>query len=103
MSSEDIQILEFNHADLEYLIKKVDGCKNKPENSSTTNLGEHNPSGFSMSTIRFFKNLENKYDICRGKDCGKKFCESLREHGIKISNFQKKKNKVINKRAAGII
>ena len=34
----------------------------------------------------------------------KKFCESLREHAMKIINFQKKKkNEVIKKRAAGII
>ena len=32
----------------------------------------------------------------------KKFCESLREHAIKIVNF-KEKNEFINKRAAGII
>ena len=28
----------------------------------------------------------------------KKFCESLREHVMKIINFEKKKNEVINKR-----
>ena len=33
----------------------------------------------------------------------KRFCESLREHAMKIINFKKKKNEVINKRAAGII
>ena len=26
----------------------------------------------------------------RGKDCMKKFCESLREHAMKIINFKKK-------------
>ena len=38
-----------------------------------------------------------------GKDCMRKFCESLREYPMKIINFKKKKNEVINKRAAGII
>ena len=33
----------------------------------------------------------------------KKFCEFLREHEMKIINSKKKKNEVINKRAAGII
>ena len=33
----------------------------------------------------------------------KKFCESLREHAIKKTNFKKKKNEIINTRAAGII
>ena len=39
------------YADLECLIKKIDGCKNNAENSSTTKVSEHIPSGFSMSTI----------------------------------------------------
>ena len=63
MSAEDTKILEFNqykksvkapfiiYADLECLIKTIDGCKNNVENSSTTKVGEHIPSGFSMSTI----------------------------------------------------
>ena len=55
-----------------------------------------------MSTTSKFKNKENKHDVCRGKDCIKKFCESLREHAMKEINF-KKKNEVINERAAGMI
>ena len=51
-----------------------------------------------MSTILPFRSIENKH----GKDCMKKFCEFLREHAMKIINFKKKK-KIINKRAAGII
>ena len=31
----------------------------------------------------------------------KKFCETLREHAMKIINFKKKKNEVINKRQQG--
>ena len=55
-----------------------------------------------MSTILSFKNMGNKRDRYEGKDCMKKFCESLREHTMKIISL-KRKNEVINKRAAGII
>ena len=53
MPSEDTKILEFNqyeksdeasfiiYADLECIIEKIDGCKNNPENSSTTKVSEH--------------------------------------------------------------
>ena len=34
------------YADLECIIQKIDGCKNNPENSSTTKVSEHIPSGF---------------------------------------------------------
>ena len=61
MPSEDTQTSKFSQyqnsakaplivfADLEYLIETYDGCKNNPENSSTTKVGEHIPSGLSMS------------------------------------------------------
>ena len=69
MPSEDTKILEFNqsqnsdkapftiYADLECIIEKSDRCKNNPENSSTTKVSEHIPSGFSMSTISSFRSI----------------------------------------------
>ena len=45
------------YADLECLIEKNDGCKNNPENSSTTKVSKFIPSGFSISTISLFKAL----------------------------------------------
>ena len=56
MPSEDTKILEFNpykksdkapfaiYADPECLIEKIDGCKNNPENPSTTKVGKYIPS-----------------------------------------------------------
>ena len=114
MLFEETKILEFNqyqksdkapfvvYRDLEYLIEHINGYKNNPENSFKTKVGKHILSGFSMSTISSFKNIKNNHDVCRGKDCMKRFCESLREHAMKIINFKKKKNEVVNKRAAGI-
>ena len=58
--------------------EKIDGCKNNPEISPTTKLGENIPSGFSVSTISSFKDIENKHDVYKGQNCMKKLCESLR-------------------------
>ena len=44
-----------------------------------------------MSTVSSIKSRGNKHDVQRGKDCMKKFCESLREHAMRIINFKKKK------------
>ena len=67
MLSEDTKILEFNqykksnklpfiiYADLECIIGKIDGCKDNPENSSTSKVSEHILSGFSMSTKLIIK------------------------------------------------
>ena len=105
MPSEDTKILEFNqyqkhdkapfivYADLECIIEKIDGCKHL----STTKKSEHIPSAFSMSTKSLFRSTENKHGVYRGKYCVKKFCESLREHSIKITNFKKKKMKLLTK------
>ena len=73
MPSEDTKILELNqyqkydkapcinHADLECIIEKIDGCKKDPKNSSIqTKVREHIPPGFSMSTISSFRRIENK-------------------------------------------
>ena len=58
MPSEKYNILEFNqymkshkmsyiiYADIESLIKKIDGCVNNPESSSATKIGEHIPCGY---------------------------------------------------------
>ena len=109
MPSEDTKILELNkyqksykvplviYADFECLIEEIDGRKNNPENPYTTKVGKNIPSGFSMSTISSFKSIEYRHDVYRGKDCIKKFCESLREHAMKTMNFKKKKMKILTK------
>ena len=48
-----------------------------------------------MSTIFSFRSIENKHDVYRGKDCIKKFCEFVREHAMKIINFEKEKKKLL--------
>ena len=50
-----------------------------------------------MSTISSFKNIQNRHDVYRGKDCIKKFWKSLREHALEIINFKKKKMKLLGK------
>ena len=104
MASEKAKMLEFNqyqksdkapfviHADLECFAEKIDGCKNNPENSSTTKVDENIPLGLLMSIISSSKSTENKHDVYRGKDFMKKFCESFREHAVEITNFEKKIN-----------
>ena len=102
MPSEDTKILEFNqyqksdkapciiYADLECITEKIVGCKNNPENSSTSKVSEHISSGFSMSTISSFTSIKNKHDMYRGKDYMKKFCEFL-------ITFKKQEMKLLTK------
>ena len=101
MPSEKHKILEFNqymksdkipyiiYADIKSLIRKIDGCANNPENSSTKKIDEHIPCGYSMSKIWEFDHTEKKDTLYRGKDCMKKICTSLREPTKNIIDFEK--------------
>ena len=72
------------------ILEKINRCRNNPENSSTTKLSEHIPSGISLSTVSLFGSIENKHDVYRSK-----------EDTMKTINSKRKKNEIINKRAAG--
>ena len=50
--------LYITYADLESLSKKIDGCPNNPEKSSTK-IGEDILCGYSMSTIWEFDHIKN--------------------------------------------
>ena len=67
------------------------------KSSSTRKVNEHIPSRFSMSAIISFRSIENKYDVYRGEDYMKTFCELLTEHAMKIINFKKRKMKILTK------
>ena len=94
MPLEKDNILEFNqhmksdkiwyiiYANIESLIKKIDGCANNLEK----NLQIFN------TKIWAFDHIENKHILYRGEDCMKKFCESLWEHAKNITDFEKKKH-----------
>ena len=104
MPTKDNNIIKYNHgeksmkvpfviyADLECLLKKMSTCINNLNESSTTKINKHTPSGYSIFTSCSFDESKNKLNYYRGKDCMKKFREDLRIHGTKIINYKKKKN-----------
>ena len=103
MPTKNNNIIKYNHgeksmklpfviyADLEYLLKKMSTCINNPNESSTTKINRHTPSGYSIFTHCSFDKSKNKLNYYRGKDCMKKFSKDLREHASKIIDYEKKK------------
>ena len=79
------------YADLECLLEKMSMCQNNPNESSTTEINKHIPSGYSLFTHCSFDQSKNKLDYYRGKDCMKKISKDLRTHATKIINHEKKK------------
>ena len=62
MPNKDNKIIKYNqgeksiklafiiYADLECLLEKMSTCYNNPEESSTTKINKHTPSGYSLFT-----------------------------------------------------
>ena len=103
MPTKNNNIIKYNHgeksmklpfviyADLECLLEKMSTCINNPNESSTTKINKHAPSGYSIFTHCSFDKSKNKLNYYRGKDCMKKFSKELREHASKIIDYEKKK------------
>ena len=79
------------YADLECLLEKTSSCINNRNESSTTKINKHTPSGYSIFTSCSFDESKNKLNYYRGKDCMKTFCKDLKEHATRILNYEKKK------------
>ena len=102
MPTKDNNTIKYNHgeksiklpfvvyADLERLLEKISICYNNPEESSTTKINKHKPSGYSIFTHCSFDKSKSKLNYYRGEDCMTKFCKDLREHATKIINYKKK-------------
>ena len=103
MPAKGNNIIKYNHgeksmkvpfaiyADLECLLEKMSTCINNPNESSTTKINKHIPSGYSIFTSCSFDESKSKLNYYRGKDYMKKFCEDLRIHATKIINYEKQK------------
>ena len=74
------------YADIESLIRKIDGCANNPENFSATKVGEHILCGYSILTICTFDHIENQHTLYRGG------------HTKNIIDLEKQKMLTVNKR-----
>ena len=95
MPTKNNNIIKYNHgekpmklpfviyADLECLLEKMSTCINNPNESSTTKINKHTPSGYSIFTHCSFDKSKNKLNYYRGKD--------LREHASKIIDYENKK------------
>ena len=51
---------------------------------------KHMPSGYSLFRNCSFDSTEKKPDCYKAEDCMERFCKDLREHAMKIINYEKK-------------
>ena len=110
MPNEDNKIIKCNqgeksikspfiiYVDLECLLEKISTCYNNPEESSTTEINKHTPSGYSLFTHCSFNEERKKLSYYRGEDCMKKFCKDLRKHATKIIDCENKEKIPLTKK-----
>ena len=60
------------------------------KNSYTERKAKHDPSGWAMFTKCSFDATKNKIDYYRGIDCIKMLCKNIKDHALKIINYEKK-------------
>ena len=71
-------------------IIKMNRWNNNPNKSYTPAKALHKPSGYSLLTSCSFDKSENKQTYYRKRDCMKRFCNDLKEHFIRIINYETK-------------
>ena len=49
---------------------------------------KHTPSGYSLFTNCSFDETKNKLDCYKGEDCMERFCKDIKDHAMKIINYQ---------------
>ena len=87
------------YADFECLLEKMHSCQNNPEKSYIEKKTKHKPSGYSLFTTCSFDAAKNTLDCYRGKDYIEKLCKDLREHAVKIVNYEKREMIPLNDEA----
>ena len=75
--------------------------QNNFEKSYTEKKTKYTPSGYSWFTNCSFDATKNRFDCYKGEDCMERFCEDLRDHAMKIINYEEQEmipltNKKIN-------
>ena len=107
-ANEYNKILKYNHgekslkapfmiyADLECLLEKMHSYENNPEKSYAEKKTKHTIAGYLLLTNCSFDLTKSKPDYYKEEDSMERFCKDLREHAMKIIDYQKKKNDTTN-------
>ena len=89
---KSMKILFAIYADTQSLFKRIDTCHNDPKKSSTAKRNKNNASGYSLITRRSFNSNKCEHFIAKKFDYYmKNFCKDLREHVMKMTNFERLK------------
>ena len=98
MPDIDNKILKHNHgeksskalaiiyAGLECLLEKTHSCQNNLEK-----YYKKNAYALVNHCLQVVHLMQRKTDCYKGEDCMERFCKDVREHAMKITDYEKKK------------
>ena len=66
-------------------------CHNNPKKLSTIKINKHTSSCYLLFTNCSFNTTKSKLDYYKDKNCMKNFSTDLREHAMRIINYEKMK------------
>ena len=79
-----------NFLDLECLLLKMQSCQNNSKTFYTERKAIHEPTSRAIFTNCSFNATKNKLDYYRGIDCTQELCKKLKDHALRIINYEKK-------------
>ena len=72
------------------MLLKTLSCQNNSKNYYTKSVAKRESSGWAIFTNCSFDATKNKLDYYREIDCIKELCKKLKDHALKIINYEKK-------------
>ena len=71
-------------ADLEAILKPVEGPSPNPDKPYTKEINQHIPSGFCMNSTFTYGKVENPLKLYRGEDCVKVYCDCIENEAKRL-------------------
>ena len=75
------------YADFEAILEPMQGLKPDPEESYTTKINQHIPSGYCVYSKFAYGDVKDPSTIYRGKDCVEKFCDYIKQEAHRFHHM----------------
>ena len=72
------------YADFEAILEPIQGSRPNPEESYTTKINQHIPSGYCVYSKFSFGEVKDPLKLYRGKDCTEKFFDYIKEEAYRL-------------------
>ena len=72
------------YADFEAILEPIQGLRPDPEESYSTKINQHIPSGYCIYSKFSYGEVKDPLKLYRGKDCVEKFCDYIKQEANRL-------------------